>query len=393
MAGFWLGFKSLRNIFNPQVNRSYQKKGVGMNLKRVRFLVVCIPSVSLLLIFSCSKSKSPTKSNEADPTTGWTEKMSMPNARFGIAVQAYNNKVFVFGGTNAYSLQNETTEYNPVTDSWTAKMSIPTARVLPAANVVDNKIYVIGGTQFTYFNEVLSTVEEYEPVTNSWVTKADMPTPRGAVVSGVVDGKIYIISGRTGPETSDSQIEKTNVVEMYDPASNTWTVKASIPTARAHGCGVVVNGKIYVIGGELFERGQVVEVYDTTTDSWSQKANLPGGGRIEATASVVNGKIYVIGGAVTGGAAGTSTVFEYDPTADSWTTNSSMPESRVALQSATVNNKIYTFGGATGPWPYTALSTVYEYDPSLDSSNYIALNRPYLTVFNRIKRDTRGIPI
>jgi hypothetical protein len=58
-------------------------------------------------------------------------------------------------------------------------------------------------------------------------------------------------------------------VEVYDPATDTWTKKPDMPTARGELSACAVGGKIYAMGGcplgELFrplDRG-IVEEYDT----------------------------------------------------------------------------------------------------------------------------------
>jgi hypothetical protein len=50
----------------------------------------------------------------------------------------------------------------------------------------------------------------------TWTQKADMPTARFVSGSAVVDGKIYIIGG-------ESSLDRIAVVEEYDPAADTWT--------------------------------------------------------------------------------------------------------------------------------------------------------------------------
>src|SRR5205814_1596928 len=52
-----------------------------------------------------------------------------------------------------------------------------------------------------------------------WAVKAPMPTARRALAAAEVGGKIYAIGG----EGSRGRLQ---VVEEYDPVSNTWTTKA-----------------------------------------------------------------------------------------------------------------------------------------------------------------------
>ena len=72
-----------------------------------------------------------------------------------------------------------------------------------------------------------------------------MLTARLNMTSSVVNGKIYVIGG----ETATGVI---NTVEEYDPVTDTWRPVASMPTARSGLGGATVNGIIYAIGGDGF---------------------------------------------------------------------------------------------------------------------------------------------
>jgi N-acetylneuraminic acid mutarotase len=104
-------------------------------------------------------------------------------------------------------------------------------------------------------------------------------------------------------------------VEEYDPATDTWTPKADMPTARTYLSTSVVNGRVYAIGGRTSNRNafSTVEEYDPATDTWTPKAGMPTE-RLRMTTSVANGKIYAIGGSGNrGGPDAIATVEEYDP--------------------------------------------------------------------------------
>jgi hypothetical protein len=55
---------------------------------------------------------------------------------------------------------------------------------------------------------------------------------------------MYIIGGKLMPETSTPLI-----VDVYDPATDTWTTAARIPYPKWNHTATVVDGKIYTIGG------------------------------------------------------------------------------------------------------------------------------------------------
>jgi N-acetylneuraminic acid mutarotase len=124
-----------------------------------------------------------------------------------------------------------------------------------------------------------------------------MPTPRESLTS-VVNGRIYVIGGERGPEA-----EPASAVEEYDPAMDIWRKKADMPIPKACAAISTINGKIYVIGGSKvgipWGPDPIVQVYDPVTDKWATAADIPTA-RHGLSSSVVNGKIYTIGGSVTG---------------------------------------------------------------------------------------------
>lgn len=60
--------------------------------------------------------------------------------------------------------------------------------------------------------------------------------------AAAVNGKIYAIGGY-------AESGREDVVEEYDPATNTWTTKTAMPTARDGLAAMTINNKIYAIGG------------------------------------------------------------------------------------------------------------------------------------------------
>jgi len=118
--------------------------------------------------------------------------------------------------------------------------------LIAGSAVVDGKIYVIGGAPFQYGGTTV--VEEYNPAADTWTRRADMPTARQGLVAAAVDGIIYAIGGNCGQPIGDVDL---STVEAYDPATDTWTKKADMPTARSliGAAACVVDGQIYVSGG------------------------------------------------------------------------------------------------------------------------------------------------
>jgi len=194
---------------------------------------------------------------------------------------------------------------------------------------------------------------------DTWTRKTDMPTARVAACAAAVDGRIYVIGG----EIANGVYIAT--VEEYNPITDSWTKKSDMPTARGFCSASECNGKIYVIGGitRIGVFVSTVEEYNPATDKWTKKADMPTVRGVLST-SVANGKIYAIGGTrVQAFLPMLSTVEEYDPTTDEWIKKADMPTTRCGLSTSVVNGKIYAIGGWTGD---AHTSVVEEYDPTAD---------------------------
>jgi hypothetical protein len=210
---------------------------------------------------------------------------------------------------------------------------------------------------------------------DTWATKAPMPTARAGLGVVAVNGKIYAIGGTTAggqypPDVSGSGLVGTN--EEYDPATDTWTTKASMPTPRDYFAIAAYQNKIYCIGGAIgytvdemygvfysYVTSGVNEVYDTVTDTWETRAPLPDDA-MKIQAHVVNDKIYVMDW---------SYVYVYDPAADSWISKTRMPPPypESSPVSAVVGNKIIVTGEfAVKPY-YVEVQKVMIYDTVTDS--------------------------
>jgi N-acetylneuraminic acid mutarotase len=68
------------------------------------------------------------------------------------------------------------------------------------------------------------------------------------ISSVVLDGKVYVIAGFTssGISTSDMQV--------YDPATDTWSRAAPLPVATNHNATAMAAMKLHAFGGDLHPR-------------------------------------------------------------------------------------------------------------------------------------------
>ena len=252
---------------------------------------------------------------EYDPAADkWTKKKDIPVHVHHQAQAAYNGKLYIFGGClRAITGEGATAnvwEYDPVADSYKALAPMPVKRCSAQAEEVGGKIYVIGGLE-TFENGLGNRVsgrnEMYDPATNTWTTKSSMPTSRNHAFSGVVNGKIYIIGGRIAAGNI-GLVTNIDVVEEYDPATNFWgVVKQRMPTPRSGGGAATYNGKIYVSGGEITNRQlaaafRALEAYDPVNDTWDILPSMPSARHGDA-AGFLGNKLHLVSGKQEGGGA------------------------------------------------------------------------------------------
>ena len=262
---------------------------------------------------------------EYNPTTDkWTKKQPMPRPAHHAALAAANGKIYVMGGFvppkdtaipigGAWEPIDNAWEYDPAADSWKSLAPLPGKRGSALAAEVGGKIYVIGGATtadgskdsfFTFFgpSKVLATNDVYDPATNKWESRTPMSVARNHAFGNAVNGKIYVIGGRTGHAFILSATN-TDVVEEYNPVSNSWSApKERMPTPRSGGAWGTDGRRIFVAGGEvttteLVGAFRAIEAYDTVTNSWMTLPPMPMP-RHGVAGAVIGNRFHLVSGMI-----------------------------------------------------------------------------------------------
>jgi N-acetylneuraminic acid mutarotase len=370
--------KTLLQPKQPNITR-----GTAISKKAALILILFLTS-SFIMAAKPASSTTPVENS-------WTSKAPMPTARGGLGVAVVNGKIYAIGGSTIQVKESRyvsggvvgvNEEYDPATDTWTTKASMPTPRAFLAVAVYQNKIYCIGGSsgdstingeleQITDVNEV------YDPATDTWTTKSPMPMPNSKVQANVVNGKIFILGGNDDPTFN----------QVYDPESDSWTTKASIPIGTYLFGSAVVDDKIYALVYFSNTTGfnSKIEIYDPLTDNWSSGA----GGRHDfssgaaATTGIIALKrLYVFTGWATMATNGDGTGSQpfggnpaesnqiYDPTNDSWTLGAVKPTNRIDFGVAVVNDTLYVIGGIVRRYPIVFGWSLYNDTPTAVNEQY-----------------------
>ena len=111
-------------------------------------------------------------------------------------------------------------------DVWITRAPIPVAMYVYGLALVNDQVFAFGADAgrkaLTY---------AYNPASDAWVEKTPMPTSRLWCTIVAYQGKVYVIGGVLDIVQMVVQI-LTGVNEMYDPSTDNWTIKTSMPTPR-----------------------------------------------------------------------------------------------------------------------------------------------------------------
>jgi len=282
-----------------------------------------------------------------------------------------NGKFYLFGGTALRTgdkavLPGRVIEYDPATDKFTTKKPMPKPEEHMTMAEAGGKIYVFGGLGLEHPGDQTAGVLylkdswQYDPTNDSWKAIAPMPEVRQAGAAVAVGGKIYVIGGDSiapgganPPKPDDIIVVGWN--EVYDPATNEWTKKGPMPTARNHEAIGAVNGKIYTIGGRIGNANvanmlssgtDIVEEYDPATDRWRAMSKMPTP-RSGLGWGTYKGMIYVLGGELRDYHADAifRDVEAFDPAANEWYRLQPMVTARHGVNAAVLGNRLHAIGG------------------------------------------------
>jgi N-acetylneuraminic acid mutarotase len=230
---------------------------------------------------------------------------------------------------------------------WSTLTPMPSQRQELSAAVLNGEIYVIAG--FDTNGNSTDVVEVYNPQTDTWRSAASLPIATNHNEAAVAAGTLYAFGGTS------------NRVFAYDPQRNAWNEVAAMHFQHGDTAAVgVIDDKIYVAGGDGPGMQQnEVEVYDPVSNTWTvlPPMHVP---RNHTAGGVIDGKFYVVGGRDNPGAP--SALERYDPNTGTWTQLAPMPTGRSGLAAAVVDGRLYAFGGEVPELH----GDVEVYDPQYD---------------------------
>lgn len=283
----------------------------------------------------------------------------------------FNGLVYIMGG----NIEKQVVDFNVVFDPNVSVFTIPSfcpsdesgaavrileplrsPRYFHSSFVYGNSVFVVGGASSSDLASYLVTIDEYNPATNTWTSLTNplalLPSERVLGQAVLVNNRVYYIGGRS--------TSTVGYVEVFDLLQREWVQFKAVPVGTQGAAVVAVGTDIVVASGtdRLGQRQTATQIYDTVNNLWTQGDPVP--------LAVVNGLgvtdgsfLYLIGGSFLqpATAASSSTVSVtnkvqvYDVADDLWIPDPSLPEPMPLPRRQAcgaydpVSGKVFVFGG------------------------------------------------
>jgi N-acetylneuraminic acid mutarotase len=242
--------------------------------------------------------------------------------------------------------------------TWREAAPLPQSRSEVTAATDGQSVFLLGGMTRRPDTDLLA-VFRYQPYADRWSEIARLDTPVNHAGAVVIDGKLYVVGGYGGPRNAP-----TARLRVIDLATGELQDATPMPTPRGALVAVVLDGKIHALGGTTDRTVATHEVYDPKTDRWTQAApmRVP---RNHHAAAVFDGRIYVFGGR-------DETTFlldaaeVFDPATGRWSDIAPLPTGRSGIGAAVSGYSIVVFGGEVAGAQSHTFANAEAYDPAAD---------------------------
>lgn len=251
---------------------------------------------------------------------------------------------------------------------WKKGAPSPFVRVESPAAVVDAKLYLFGG--FTDSLGASNQVDMYDPASDSWTRKKEMPTQVTHLNSAKDGTTIWLAGGFKGKHPGPVVSE----VWKYDITADAWSAGPPLPEPRGGGGLAVVGRRLHYFGGYKADRqtdaGDHWSLSLDGDSKWEREADMPDP-RGHVSAAVLDGKIYALGGdhGHDKTQIDVNSCHRFDPATKQWTAIASLPDGRSHFESSTLIHagRILVVGGRCNQTPRNVVGDIVAYDPKANA--------------------------
>lgn len=275
------------------------------------------------------------------------------------------NEWFVWGGYDDYTYIDRAAghAYNFDTGTWRTVADLPVVVTHLRAIEHDGKLLLFGGFSFGENGNPLKgnsdVIYEYDPATNSFREFAKLAEKISGHGVAKVGDRVHVLSGMYRDDDNFFVADSTRhtSLDLNNPAAG-WTDEPDTPIARDHVGTQVVNGKIYIFGGQVDDDQYAgtrakAYVFDPATKLWTELASMPEGrGHVDQSADVYQDRYIIVAGgnkpATRWQDSASDTLLAYDTQRDVWTQIGTMPQVRFGSHTVLDGNTFHILGGGDG---------------------------------------------
>jgi N-acetylneuraminic acid mutarotase len=245
----------------------------------------------------------------------------------------------------------------------------------------EGKLYMAGGHQgaeHTYPPESFSDqFVVYDLASNQWRDLAPRPVKAHGYQIVASGNYVYAFGGFAYSAEHKPKWKSLDQIDRYDIRTNTWTTVAKLIEPRSSNAAILVDDKVYLVGGwnstPKFNNDadgkfhDSIEVFDLKTETVSLASyKIPSPVRRAFTGVERDGKLLLIGGLGEGASHFEllNKVTEIDPRDGTFKELPPLPFATFAPAAGLLGNELLVFGGMfkTGPMNYEYVAHIYAMD-------------------------------
>ncbi|MGA9772148.1 MAG: kelch repeat-containing protein [Blastocatellia bacterium] len=290
-----------------------------------------------------------------------------------------DGKVFVTGGLDSYGNALASAEiYDPATGQFTPAGTMNSRRAGHTATLLPNGLVLIAGGAYSKNDwETLSSAEIYDPATGRFTQIAGLKTARMGHEATLLSDKRVLITGGTG---ANRDIRGLRSAEIYDSLTGVFTETGHMSEPRLdHTATLLPNGSVLITGGYSIqisssELASTAELYDPATNSFSLVASMNFYRYKHSAVLLSDGRVLIAGGIATDPGKPRYTTAEiFDPATNSFVKTGDMILDRFKVRNGAVllkNGKVLIAGGSWGLEVYDPATGRFSFKPSQMMTRY-----------------------
>ncbi len=238
-----------------------------------------------------------------------------------------------------------------------------------AVTLDDGRVLVFGGSTAS---GATNAVQLFDPASNSWsdLGVVMLDARSGHSATALADGRILLAGG----ENSSGPISS---LELYDPASNSFSSAGTLSGARkSHGAARLPDGRVLIIGGSDGTNSLASsEIYDSDSGSVSAGPSLSAPRSGSSVTALLDGKVLIAGG--NDGAQDLASTEIYNPADGSVSAGASLSAPRSGHSAILLphNNSVLIAGGSSAGSDFSSAELYIPWTSSVSATGSMSAAR------------------